>query len=67
MSENPKMVNLLTVPEVAEMLRLTSKGVYSLVAARRIPFIRVSNRLRFQKDDVVRWLEQNRVPAREDS
>ena len=58
---------LLTVREVATLLRVTPKGIYSMVAARTIPFIRVSNRLRFDQGDVIAWLEQNRVPAQEDT
>lgn len=54
---------LLTVREIAELLRLTPKGIYALVSARRIPFVRVSNRVRFFEEDVLRWLEENRVPA----
>lgn len=57
----------MTVPEVAEMLRLSVKGIYSMVEARRIPFIRVSNRIRFDRDDVLTWLQENRVPAMEES
>jgi excisionase family DNA binding protein len=53
--------DLLTVEEVAQMLRLTRKGVYSMVEARRIPFVRVSNRVRFLRCDVLRWLERQRV------
>lgn len=56
---------LLTVHDVAELLRLTKKGVYAMVEARRIPFIRVSNRLRFRRSDVLGWLEKNRVPSLE--
>lgn len=56
-------VELLTVSEVAALLRLTPKGVYALVEGRRIPFIRVSNRLRFVLTDVTRWIQENRVPA----
>jgi excisionase family DNA binding protein len=56
---------LLTVTDVAELLRLTKKGVYAMVEARRIPFIRVSNRLRFRRSDVLGWLEKNRVPSLE--
>jgi excisionase family DNA binding protein len=52
---------LLTIREVAELLRLTPKGVYAMVAARRIPFVRVSNRVRFLRGDVERWLDGNRV------
>jgi len=54
---------LLTVREVAELLRLTPKGIYSLVESRRIPFVRVSNRVRFFQSDVLKWLQENRVPA----
>ena len=54
---------LLTVPEVAELLRFTVKGIYPLVEARRIPFVRISNRLRFCQTDVLAWLRENRVPS----
>jgi excisionase family DNA binding protein len=54
---------LLTVEEVAEWLRLTTKGVYAMVEARRIPFFRVSNRLRFSRSSLLSWLEENRVSA----
>jgi len=57
--------DLLTVEEVADWLRLTPKGIYSMVEARRIPFVKVSNRVRFSFADVVAWLRENRVPAQE--
>ena len=63
----PAAPSLLTVTEVAAILRLTPKGVYSMVAARTIPCIRVSNRIRFDHADVIAWLKQNRVPAQEES
>lgn len=56
---------LLTVREVAALLRLTEAGVYSLVAQRKIPHFKISNRVRFTRSDVVAWLERNRVPSRE--
>lgn len=59
------MTDLLTVPEVAALLRLTVKGVYGLVEGRRIPHFKVGNRVRFDREDVVRWLSENRVPAME--
>ena len=57
---------LMTVPQLAELLQLTRKGVYALIEARRIPFVRVSNRVRFLRSDVIRWLRENRVPASEE-
>lgn len=59
--------DLLTVREVATMLRLTEKGVYNLVAARRIPYVKISNRVRFLASDVVEWLRRHRVAASERS
>ena len=56
---------LLTVEEVAGILRLSAKGVYSLIEMRKIPFIRVSNRVRFFRADVLEWLRENRVPVLE--
>jgi len=56
---------LLTVPEVASLLRLTVKGIYAMVEGRRIPFVRVGNRVRFVRDEVLRWLSESRVPASE--
>jgi excisionase family DNA binding protein len=54
---------LLTVEELAKLLRLTTKGVYALVESRRIAFVRVSNRVRFLRKDVLAWLQGNRVSA----
>lgn len=56
---------LWSVRDVAHYLQLKPKGVYALVARREIPFLRVSNRLRFLPADVVRWVHESRVPASE--
>jgi excisionase family DNA binding protein len=53
----------LTVDEVALLLRLKPKGIYSMISARRIPFIRVSNRVRFRRTDLERWLKNRQVAA----
>lgn len=55
--------NLLTVTELAKLLRLTKRGVYSLIQQKRIPFIKISNRVRFDHQDVLQYLSENRVPA----
>lgn len=55
--------DLLTVEEVAKLLRVTPKGIYTMTSGRRIPFVRVSNRVRFRRDEIERWLDGNRVDA----
>lgn len=55
---------LLDVNEVAALLRLTPKGIYSLVESRRIPHVKVAHRVRFVRATVLNWLvEGNRVPS----
>ncbi len=47
---------LLTLPEVADLLRLSEKTVHRLVARRRMPCVRVGRSVRFVSGDVLRWL-----------
>ena len=50
------MNRLLTVEEVAKLLRLSPRGVYNLVAARRIPHIKLGTRVRFKAEQIEEWL-----------
>jgi excisionase family DNA binding protein len=56
---------LLTVPEVAQLLRVPPKSVYQLAALRRIPVVRLGRSLRFDRADVVALIQRNRVPSLE--
>lgn len=56
---------LLTVAEVAELLRLSRKGVYALVERRALAHIKFSNCLRFERADVLRFLRDNRIDGAE--
>jgi excisionase family DNA binding protein len=66
-TENDPMVDdsLLTVDEVSKWLRLSNKGTYGLVQQRKLPHLKLSNRLRFSRAEIVGWLQENRVPALE--
>ena len=48
---------LLTLHELAQVLRLSEKTVRRLVAARRIPCIRLGRVLRFRSADLLRFVE----------
>jgi excisionase family DNA binding protein len=58
--------SLVTAGQLAELLQLKVKTIYSLVQQRKIPFIKISNRLRFHPDDVVKLIRKNRVPSLEE-
>ena len=61
MSEKTVLERLLTVGEVAALLRLHPKTIERMVREGRIPSLRLGGRLRFRPSDIVSWLA-----ARED-
>ena len=55
--------SLLTIEEVAEILRLSKTSVYRLVERRELPFCRVGRNLRFTRKDLEAYLEARRVSS----
>jgi excisionase family DNA binding protein len=51
---------LLTLPEVAEALRVSEKTVRRLVARRVIPCVRIGGLLRFDHRDLAQWISARR-------
>ena len=59
-SQNPT-IELLTPDELAGMLKISKPGVYRLIAKRKIRFYKVMGSIRFDKNDVLVFLQQNRI------
>jgi excisionase family DNA binding protein len=58
------LLKLLTVREVAVILRTTPNAIYRMVERAQIDgVIRRGRRLLFCQDDLVNWLDQNRAPS----
>lgn len=55
--------DLLTLPEVAELLRVTPRAIYYLVHGRKIPHLKLGRSLRFDRLEIDQWLRKQRVPA----
>ncbi len=53
----PEFPGLLTLEELSRALRVNPRTIRRMVAARRIPCVRLGRRLRFVRGDVFRWLE----------
>jgi excisionase family DNA binding protein len=60
-SNSTPTAELLTPDELARMLRISKAGVYRLVEGRHIRFYKVGGSLRFEKNDVLAYLRENRV------
>jgi excisionase family DNA binding protein len=54
-------IELLTVAEVADQLKISISGVRRLQHARKVPFIKVGGSVRFFKSDVVSFLRKHRL------
>ncbi len=55
---------LLDVAGVAELLNISERHVRRLVFERRIPYLKVGNRVRFDKAEVAAWIDTLRVVDR---
>jgi len=61
MTADLSKIELLTPDELAGLLKISKAGVYRLIAQREIPFFRVMRSIRFKKEDVINYLNQNRA------
>jgi excisionase family DNA binding protein len=56
--------DILTIREVAEMLKLAEKTVYSLVADGDIPGFKVGGSWRFSRKKLEKWVETQNSRAK---
>lgn len=49
-------MELMTAEQVCKELQIKKSYLYHLTHTDRIPFIKLGNHLRFDKDDVENWL-----------
>ena len=54
---------LLTIPEVADFLKVSVSLVRRLQQQRRIPFIKVGGSVRFERSDIDAYLKKRKVPS----
>ena len=55
-------VPLLSINELATRLNVQVRHVRRLVAERRVPYIKWGHLIRFDPDDIERWLDASRRP-----
>jgi excisionase family DNA binding protein len=52
------MIQVLTVKEVCDLLRVHPTTLYKLIRAGKIPSFRVGSDWRFQQDLIERWMAE---------
>ena len=57
--KSPAVPRLLTTPEVAELLRTSTKAIYAMVERGQLPgVVRIGRRVLVQEDALINWLRQ---------
>ncbi|MCH9687342.1 MAG: helix-turn-helix domain-containing protein [Deltaproteobacteria bacterium] len=60
----PQLPHLLTVPEVADVLRTSPKAIYTLISRGQLPgVIRLSRRVLVDREDLLSWLTKRRAAS----
>ena len=60
------MIKLLSPQELSEVLSISIETVYAWTSQKRIPYIKMGRLVRFNMDEVNKWLERQKVEAREE-
>ena len=55
---------ILTLPEVAALLKVAEKTVYTMAQKAQLPAFKVRGQWRFKRDDLERWIEQQKAALR---
>lgn len=53
------MQNLLTVKELAALLRVSSQTLYKMLEQGEIPAVKIGAQWRFDRDKIRLWIESN--------
>ena len=60
------MTKLLSPQELSDVLSISIETVYAWTSQKRIPYIKMGRLVRFNMDEVNKWLERQKVEAREE-
>lgn len=52
---------ILTLPEVAILLKVAEKTVYTMAQTGQIPAFKVRGQWRFKRDDIDRWIDEQKA------
>jgi excisionase family DNA binding protein len=55
---------ILTLPEVAQLLKVAEKTVYTMAQRRELPAFKVGGQWRFKREDIDQWIERQKSLAR---
>ena len=55
---------MMDIHELANKLGVSVSGVYTWVSQEKIPFVKIGRLVRFDANDIDKWLEEKKVKPR---
>jgi excisionase family DNA binding protein len=55
---------ILTLPDVARLLKVAGKTIYTMAQKAQLPAFKVRGQWRFKRIDLDRWIEQQKANSR---
>lgn len=55
------MGKLITMQKVSEITLMKKSTIYTYVARKKIPYLRLGGKLLFDEQDILKWLESKKV------
>lgn len=55
---------ILTLPEVAQLLKVAEKTVYTMAQKGELPAFKVRGQWRFKRADIDQWIEDQKAASR---
>ena len=56
---------ILTLPEVARLLKVAEKTVYTMAQLAELPAFKVRGQWRFKRVDIDQWIEEQKAASRD--
>jgi excisionase family DNA binding protein len=56
---------ILTLPEIAQLLKVAEKTVYKMAQKGELPAFKVGGQWRFKRGDLDLWIERQKASSRE--
>ncbi len=59
-------MGIVTVKEVAKLLKVSHSTLYKLAANGKVPAVRIGDSWRFDMDEITKWIDSNKVAKKGD-
>lgn len=60
-NNNHNYYDLLTVSEIADLLRLSRVSIYRMIDSKKLPCYKLSGSLRFDRSDILEFIKNNKI------